>query len=395
MNSFANAADLFARMERLARQLDHDLGAVSTGSGPACNTAVGARHLSRQLVMALQGELEFANPRAPILHRYEQPWVQWGGPNPDNVYRRCAIDPALTYHVWGNARGLRGLIVSQVDGDMHLGNFGVFEERTLAELDVADDGTFSFAIGPQPSPVASMWIPSHALARQLLVREYYTDWSLPSAEINVECVDHRGTPRADPTDAEVCEAFDRAASWVEKSMTFWKAYAEGARTRIPANVFGAPTTLPGGAPNIAYGAGWFSLNTAVEQQPQVLLIECDAPDADYWGWTLHTQFWFDSGDFASRQTSLNCEQMHIDDDGRIRIVIAATDPGTPNWIDISNNPEGMIVYRYVGARTKPVPSAQLIAAADLRGALPATHPSISPAQRLDSLAQRAASVYRR
>ena len=395
MTGFGAAADAFARLEQLARELEHDFAAGSTSAGPACDTAVGARHLSRQLIMALQSELEFSDPRAPILHRYEQPWVQWGGPNPDNVYRRCVIDPALTYRVWGNIHGLRGLIVSQVDGDMHLGNFGVFEERTLTDLEVADDGTFAFVIGPQPSSAASLWIPSHPNARQLLVREYYTDWSLPSAEVNIECVEHRGTPRSDPTHAVVSVAFDRAASWVEKSMTFWKAYAEGARTRMPANVFGPPTTPPGGAPNIAYGAGWFSLKQVAGQRPQALLIECDAPDADYWGWTLHTQFWFDSGDFASRQTSLNCEQMHIDDDGRVRIVVGATDPGTPNWIDISANPEGMIVYRYVGARTKPVPSCRVLALADVHAAMPTTHPSISPAQRLDSLAQRAVSVYRR
>lgn len=235
----------------------------------------------------------------------------------------------------------------------------------------------------------------HEQARQLLIREYYTDWSLPTADINIECLDHRGEPRREPSELDIAGAFDRAATWVEQSMSFWKAYADGARTRMPANVFGPPATPPGGAPNIVYGAGWFALSPSDAHSPDVLLIECEAPDADYWGWTLHTQYWFDSGDFASRQTSLNCEQMHVDDDGRIRIVVAAADPGTPNWIDIATQSEGMIVYRYVGARTKPVPTARVVPIADLVNALPASHPSISTAQRLDRLAQRSASVYRR
>jgi len=64
--------------------------------------ALCARHLARQLVMALQAELEFGDVATPAFHRYEEPWVQWGGPNPDNLYARAAIDPAATYRVFGS-----------------------------------------------------------------------------------------------------------------------------------------------------------------------------------------------------------------------------------------------------------------------------------------------------
>src|SRR5215831_14838293 len=39
------------------------------------------RHLARQLVLALEGELEHADAASPSFHRYEEPWAQWGGPN--------------------------------------------------------------------------------------------------------------------------------------------------------------------------------------------------------------------------------------------------------------------------------------------------------------------------
>ena len=51
--------------------------------------AEGFRHLARQVVLALQGELEHGDPVHPSFHRYEEPWAQWGGPNPDNVYIRA------------------------------------------------------------------------------------------------------------------------------------------------------------------------------------------------------------------------------------------------------------------------------------------------------------------
>src|SRR5215218_6484052 len=64
--------------------------------------AEGIRHLARQANLALQGELEHADPAHPRLHRYELPWSQWGAPNPDNVYERCAIDPDATYILRGH-----------------------------------------------------------------------------------------------------------------------------------------------------------------------------------------------------------------------------------------------------------------------------------------------------
>ena len=89
------------------------LGAACEGLARApfptsgADRALGARHLTRQLVMALQSELEFGDAVAPVFHRYEEPWVQWGGPNPDNVYTRAAIDPAESYRVWRVSRPTR------------------------------------------------------------------------------------------------------------------------------------------------------------------------------------------------------------------------------------------------------------------------------------------------
>src|SRR3977135_3228621 len=90
--------------------------------------ALGVRHVGRQAVMALQAELEFGDAANPRFHRYEEPWVQWGGANPDNVSTRAAVDPSATYRVVGNVTGVRSALFSLVDGDMHLGRYGVFSE---------------------------------------------------------------------------------------------------------------------------------------------------------------------------------------------------------------------------------------------------------------------------
>jgi hypothetical protein len=355
----------------------------------AADRADCTRHLARQVVMALQGELEHADPADPIFHRYEEPWVQWGGPNPDNVYTRAAIDPTATYRVAGNVDGVRAALFSLVDGDMHLGRFGVFGECTLADLDVGADGSFELWISPDRHD--GNWIESHPDARMFLVRQYVCDWERDrAATLGIERVGAGGAPRGAHPEPDVAAALDRAATWVERSIAFWCSYVERARASLPHNEIGPPATPRGGAPTIAYGAGWWQL-----APDEALLVTTDAPDADYWGVTVHHRFRLDSGDFANRQTSLNMAQTAIDADGRIRFVIAARDPGVPNWIDTEGRAEGMLVYRSIGTRSRPVPESRVVPLASLRDHLPETHPVVAPDARREQLARRRAAVLAR
>src|SRR6185437_6708503 len=177
--------------------------------------ALCARHILRQLVMAVQSEVEFADPTSPVFHRYEEPWVQWGGPNPDNVYTRAAIDPAATYRVYGNVAGVRAALFSLVDGDMHLGRFGVFSEQALADLDVEPDGSVQMWISPDPH--AGNWFESDPEARMFLVRQYLADWEHDrGARLTIERVDTRGVPPAPLAAPGFTAALDRAATWIER-----------------------------------------------------------------------------------------------------------------------------------------------------------------------------------
>ncbi|MBL8775513.1 MAG: hypothetical protein JNK12_06275 [Acidimicrobiales bacterium] len=346
--------------------------------------AIAVRHLTRQVALALQGELEHADPRHPTLHRYEQPWSQWGAPNPDNVYERCAIDPTATYVLRGRVDGVHEALFSLVEGDMHLGENGVHAEVALTDLiDLhADSGALELLIGPRGTP--GVTLVSDPATRMLLIRQYLYDWTGDRVgSFSVERVDLAGVPAPPPEPADVVGALERAARWVEESITFWAAYAAASRDLLEHNTFTAPNTPPGGAPSIAYGGGCFELGP-----DEVLLIEHDEPDAHYWNWSIHHLHWFDSGAFHERPTSLNGAQAHVDADGVVRVVVSAADPGTPNWLDPEGQAMGMAVYRYVGARTKPHPQARVVRLSDLRSTLPADHPVVDDATRRRTLAAR-------
>jgi hypothetical protein len=355
----------------------------------AADRALCARHLTRQLVMAVQAEVEFGDATNPAFHRYEEPWVQWGGPNPDNVYARAAIHPAATYRVVGNVAGVRAALFSLVDGDMHLGRFGVFSEQTLADLEVGADGSVELWISPERHE--PNWLESDPEARLVLIRQYLCDWERDrAATFTIERVDARGIPPVAMTPGNLTVALNRAATWIERSIEFWATYVERARETLPRNSVSPPTTPKGGAPSIAYGAGWWEL-----APDEALLVTTDVPDADYWGWTLHHRYRLDSGDFANRQTSLNMVQTAVDDDARIRFVVAPEDPGVPNWIDSEQQPEGMFVYRSIGTRSRPTVECEVVPLARVREHVPASHPTINRAERCEQLARRRAAVLAR
>jgi hypothetical protein len=312
--------------------------------------AEGYRALIRKMVYATQLELEAGDPSFPTFVRLQDPYNQWGGPNPDNVYLRANIDPAATYRVWGDVRGVRQAIFSLHEGDMQLGEFGVYGECSLDQL-AAPGGRLELFIAPQPPPGRrpGNCIVSDPKARIFTIRIYQSDWERDATPpFHIARVGNEGVPRPALEPAALDRALERAATWVEKSTRFWNAHTRNAWQRSVPNSIGAATAASGGADNIAYGNCMWELDA-----DQALLITTEVPDADYWAFTLHTLGWLESGDFAERQTSLNHTQAHVDDDGMVRIVVAHRDPGIANWIDTEGRERGMLVYRWIWARSKP------------------------------------------
>ena len=351
--------------------------------------AEGFRWLTRLVVHATQMEVEAGDPRHPFFIRYETPHNQWGGPNPDNVYLRANVDPSCTYRIWANVENVRQLIISLNEGEMQLGELGVFSERSLDDLEVGPGGLLEIWLSPDEQP--RNWMPADPRGRLLTVRIYQSDWESDAAPtFHIERVGAEGVPRPPLDPAFMGRALDRSANWVERTATFWNAYTTQAWHRATPNVVVPARSTPGGADNILYGSCFWELD-----EDQALLIECGVPDAQYWGFTLHTLGWLESGDFAERQTSLSGHQLHVDTDGRMRIVVAQRDPGVANWIDIGGRPRGLLVYRWVWARDNPVPSSKVVDLAGLRAKLPADHPRIDAESRRAALARRREQAWER
>ena len=95
--------------------------------------------------------------------------------------------------------------------------------------------------------------------------------------------------------------------------------------------------------------------------------------------------------FRRNMTSL-VERAKLD---RVRIVLAHTDPGVPNWLDTEGRQRGMLIYRWVWSRDAPTPVARVTKPEALRELLPVDHPVITPDERRLRLSQRRAQVWSR
>ena len=121
----------------------------------------------------------------------------------------------------------------------------------------------------------------------------------------------------------------------------------------------------------------------------MLVVDLDVPDDRNWSISLYN-IWGDALDFQNRQTSLNGWLAHVDADGKVRLVIGASDPGHPNWLDTAENRRGIICYRLLDCTRVPAePQCIVVPTEQLAEVLPAE------SVRLGADARRAALLSRR
>ncbi len=371
-----------------------EVGAAALGDPVAATArdhAEGLRWLSRQLVFALQYSFEFSDSDFPALYRFNDDVTKWGGPNADNHYLRCAIDPGGTYRLTADVEGCRDAIFSLGDGDMHDGRYGIFSECALGDLEVID-GRLELIIGPsEPRTGPKNWLPTNPDVCYLMIRVYVSDWLKDTIGcFYIERLD-RSVDRPRQLTLQRASGFvSEAARWLEAAVPYWMHFLPRRRANGADNVLIPPRRAPGGADNIAYGGGYWNLDTS-----QCWLITFEPPTGGHWSIQTCTWPWFESGDLAHAQTSLNETQAHADPDGRVRVVISHVDPVAPNWIDTEGRRVGMCLYRWIEATELTAAQAEIVELEELRNFLPADHPVVTPAERRNQLDTRRRGIHRR
>jgi hypothetical protein len=348
--------------------------------------AEGALFLAQQLAVSVERVLAALDPSFPLLRLGATDIEGWGFDGADAKYLGAPLVGSGTYRLHGTLGNARLIAVQAVSMGPPYEAFGSLSAEGLA----ADaDGRFEVMLSPErPEGWQGPWLRTDAKASDLLAREYFGDWAkeLPSTMI-LERVDAAG-PAPPMTLARSEQLLGAMAATFAGRTPTWQPMVQQIRDDLRNTLTPGSNTGQGLADNF-YGNGWFDLEPG-----QALIVELDAPDALLWSFQLGNSWW-ESLDYVSRTGSLNGDQAVASSDGRYRIVIAAEDPGVPNWLDTGGHSEGAILFRYQRASNNPTPTARVVSLSELRDALPADTPSVSPEQRAEEIAVRRAHAARR
>lgn len=350
--------------------------------------AEGYRYVSRLTNLAHQIYVEFGDPERPSFFRVGDDTTPFGATNTDNNYYRAMLDPSGIFRVSGDVTGVKELLFSVQDGEFVFGKTEVLAEVSLGELEIDSDGCLELILGGAERP--SNWLPLTEDAVYLNVREFVGDWEHDAlASLYIERIDDIG-PLKNLMPSAHAAALDKVADWVEASVSLWRSYVAGLRSFLPVNELQSPHKPVGGADNMLHGAGQWNLGAG-----QALIIEFEQPDVTYWSIQTYVLDWMVPLDFANRVTSLNDGQLQVDEDGIVRVVLSAQDPGVQNWLDTSGLPDGLFTYRYVRPTYAPSPRTHLIDAAEVRSRLLPSTPDFTPQMRRRQIESRRRGVARR
>ena len=353
--------------------------------------AEGFRYLLGLVASGIAQAGALADPDRPRFVRNPDSQAKWGAENADNQYLWARIRPDAVYRIRGQRESAFDFLIEVKEGYMQLGQARNYATLSAHELALAPDASFEILLAAEkPAGYTGNFLPLHPDARYLGIRQYFWDWQYESpARFTIERASGAGEPPPPLTPARMAELLDAAGAWTLGTARFWGEWVSELRAGWQQGRLAPARHFAGGADDIVYGNDWWKLAPG-----EALLLECEVPDARYWAFQL-CDAWFRTFDYATRQTSLNGAQMHVDADRRFRCVIAHRDPGVPNWLDGCGHPEGMIQYRFVWARSRPQPTLRRLPLAELGSLLPVGHPRVSPEQRRRALAAREAHVQRR
>jgi hypothetical protein len=355
--------------------------------------AEGARYLLRLLASGIVTCVEHADPDYPEFGRMVDHTMKWGLDCPDCLYLYATVRGDATYRIWGN-RGSANHIDIQVNyghfASGSIAEWGTISSMSGLELQTDADGSFELTLSAEERP--GNWVRLAPNAEFVLVRQYFNDWERERpADLYIERIG-AAYPAPPPTPEQIEARLARLGDWIEKSGALWEAMSKAALGMPPNSLV---VHLPqdsdqrAGMRGQAYGLGSFRC-----APDEAVIVEFTPPACRHWCLGLANWYW-ESLDFTTRQTSLNGAQATPDSDGAVRAVIAHEDPGVPNWLDTAGHARGTFTARFLLAESSPEVSFRVVKLAQLRHELPADTPAVTPAERAASLERRRHAVWRR
>jgi Protein of unknown function (DUF1214) len=354
--------------------------------------AEGYRFLFRLLEMNLSNFSADSDSAHPQISRCPSKNCKLGFDNPDYSYiGAMPLGKERRYRLYGD-RGTADYLIFQV---MEYGFSG--DARTDSDMMVVqEDGSWEIYLSEvKPDGVPSTnWLQLEGDSARVLIRVAHTDWNNSiEPSINIEVLDDVTEPVAAFTPKKMA-VMGFAFSKMLPNMV--QKYLDQ-MDKAPINDLAQPClTWLSGCKDSEFKKFTTGGKYRLEED-EALIIEVPFVETRYNNIQL-ANIWSESLDYASKQTSLNGFQAVLDSDGHYRYVLAHFDPGVPNWLDVSEHPEGSIFMRWlkpVDGKVPPRPEVSKVKLSELAQHMPADTPRVTPEQRQLTLKQRLAAYNQR
>jgi hypothetical protein len=318
----------------------------------------GYRYLTEVLSVALDCFL-WADTERPTIVPIVGPTRKFGGDNADAFYHFAALHPDRTYRLRGRRGDACYLSITvyggPADGRWSNRIVGTLNDR---DLQIAADGVFEVVLSRREH--AGNWLRLEDDAVCLVTRDYQVD---PTAGTKVAWAIDATEPAPPPrlTDADLTRRFRATTNFIRELLAITPLPFDPAKANTVDQPYPVPKQTYGwAAGDAAYAMGSFALAT-----DEALVIEGRSPRCAFWNVCLWNPY-MQTYDYRYERVTLNGGQVRYEADGSWRLVVAARDPGAPNWVSTADHPRGVIWFRWFlpealpeRPRTRVVPVAAL------------------------------------
>lgn len=363
----------------------------------------GFRFLAQNLGQAFDLALETRNPAWPQIHAFCTPTRKLGGDAADLTYRQVWIDGSHSYILRGR-RGTARFLNIAVQGERPAfqpgtGNpslhepFGDLPEANLFghQLECRADGTFEIFVGGEKT--GTNWLPTTPASRKLFIREGFDGLDETPSRLTIERLG-MDTPPPPPGPDTMITAMNWAGDFLSGMMRDWPdhPYAYGGGVFDPALVNAFPPDPPS-APGDERRGRMVAAMTWELASDEALIVEFGAHDG-FWMATIGGAF-MNSFDFLYRPVSATPARTAVDEDGMIRLVLSAQDPGIRNWLDTQGFARGHLIYRNFLGSAQTRLTTRTVPLRDLAQQLPGTTARCTPDARAAEVLLRLRAVRQR
>ena len=319
----------------------------------------------------------------------------FGQPNADTIYRLAKVTPGGSYRLRGKPGKLRAAIIAQrgpfpcePGGEADNVQPGPsLDHHDLNALKLDSDGWFDVILSPsRPDGYDGEWWELQLHTNKLWFRGVNADWrnsDVPT--FSIERLDIAPGGRERPSAAYLKDQLHLLGEAVTFYSGVEMAHIEAMRDKgfINEKLTYYDTT------DVVGLEGQFYFETAYElADDEALIIEAIIPPVvEYWSVMLTDEV-FETTDWHNNHSSLNDTQAYVDNDGVVRFVISAKDPGVANWLDTVGHRSGQFQGRWFRSEGATLPTAKRVPLADVRKHLPSETPFVTPAQRDAILRER-------